>query len=44
VWVLEPATRRAWTITRAGRELTTILQVAGSHIAIPLDELFQELE
>jgi len=45
VWVLEPATRRAWTITLEGhRELTTILKAAGSPVAIPLDELFQEFE
>jgi Uma2 family endonuclease len=45
VWVLEPATRRAWVIRGDGRrELTTTLQVADSPIAVPLDELFQELE
>jgi Uma2 family endonuclease len=45
VWILEPVTRHAWTISPEGRrEVTTILQVAGSPIAVPLDELFQELE
>jgi Uma2 family endonuclease len=44
VWVLEPGTRRAWTVTREGRELTSILKVAGSPIAVALEELFQELE
>jgi Uma2 family endonuclease len=44
VWVLEPATRRAWAITLEGRrELTTVLEVAGSPIAVRLDQLFQEL-
>jgi Uma2 family endonuclease len=45
VWVLEPGSRRAWTITLEGRrELTAVLEVPGSPIAVPLDELFQELE
>jgi hypothetical protein len=44
VWVLEPATRRAWTISPEGhRELTSILKAAGTPIAVPLDELFEEL-
>jgi hypothetical protein len=45
VWVLYPKSRRAWTIMPAGRrELTTALEVPGSQIAVPLDELFKELE
>jgi Uma2 family endonuclease len=45
VWVLEPATCRAWTITSKGRpEPTTVLAVAGTPIAVRLDELFRELE
>ena len=44
VWVLDPAARRAWAITPNGRSDTNILQVAGSAIAVSLEELFQELE
>jgi len=43
VWVLDPITRRAWIATPKGYELTTILKVAGTPIAVALDELFQEL-
>jgi Uma2 family endonuclease len=43
VWVLEPSTRRAWMATGKGYELTTILKVAGTPIAVPLEELFEEL-
>jgi len=39
VRVLEPGSRRAWTITPEGRrELTTVLKIAGSPITVPLDE------
>jgi Uma2 family endonuclease len=45
VWVLDPASHRAWAITGEGRrELPTVLAVAGSPITVPLDELFRELE
>ncbi|HKD45158.1 MAG TPA: Uma2 family endonuclease [Candidatus Angelobacter sp.] len=45
VWVLDPKSRRAWTIMPEGRrEVTTALEVAGSPIAVPLEELFRELE
>ena len=45
VWVLDPKSRRAWTIMPEGRrEVTTVLEVAGSPIAVPLEELFRELE
>jgi len=43
LWVLEPGTRRAWTISPEGRALTSILKVAGTPIAVALEELFQEL-
>jgi Uma2 family endonuclease len=43
VWVLDPITRRAWIATVKGYELTTILKVAGTAIAVPLEELFPEL-
>jgi Uma2 family endonuclease len=45
VWVLDPKSRHAWTITADGRhEVTAALEVAGSPIRVPLDELFKELE
>ena len=45
VWVLDPGSHRAWSITLEGRrELTDRLKVADSPVAIPLEELFQELE
>jgi len=44
VWVLDPATRHAWNILEGRRELTDQLKVADSPVAIPLEELFRELE
>jgi Uma2 family endonuclease len=44
VWILDPGPRRAWTATRSGFAETRILEVAGSPIAIPLEELFREGE
>jgi Uma2 family endonuclease len=45
VWVLDPGSRRAWSITLEGRrEFTAHLKVADSPVAIPLEELFRELD
>ena len=44
VWILDPGPRRAWIATRAGFEEARVLQVPGSGIAVPLDELFREQE
>jgi Uma2 family endonuclease len=44
IWILDPGTRRAWIATRTGFEEARVLQVPGSAITVPLDELFRELE
>jgi Uma2 family endonuclease len=44
VWILDPATRRAWAATRAGFAEKRILEAAGTPIAVDLNELFDQLE
>jgi len=45
VWILDPATRRAWAISSDGRRsLATTLAVAGTPITVSLDELCAEAE
>ena len=44
VWIPDPGPRRAWTATRDRFAETRILEMAGSAIAIPLEELFREWE
>ena len=43
VWVLDPHTKRAWTITRAEgwrEEMSGVLKTAAPQIAVPLAEIF----
>jgi Uma2 family endonuclease len=44
IWILDPGPQRAWVATREGFQQIRILQIAGSPIAVPLEELFRELE
>jgi Uma2 family endonuclease len=44
VWIIDPATRRAWVADRSGFQERAVLEVASSPIRLPLAELFAELE
>jgi Uma2 family endonuclease len=43
IWVLDPASRRAWTITHAGHfeSLDGNLRTSDNHVALPIADLFQ---
>ena len=46
VWVLDPSTRKAWVCDRSGfhEPQDEVLAAAGTEIAVPLRELFAELD
>jgi Uma2 family endonuclease len=44
VWIIDPATRRAWIANHSGFQECAVLETADSLIRLPLAELFAELE
>lgn len=46
IWILDPAKRRAYVCTKAGflEPDGRVLEIAGSQIRIPLDDLFADLD